>query len=52
MFIHRNLEHLETKVESGTSQDGLAPWPNNSALDENFLKYDTIIKKIQVKIFC
>ena len=34
---HRELEHLETKVESGTSQEGLAPWPNNSALDEKFL---------------
>ena len=48
---HRDLEHLETKVESGTSQEGLLSCPNNSALDENFLKYHHIIKKFRSSAF-
>ena len=36
MFIQKDIEHLETKVESGTTQEGLVSWPNNSALDEIF----------------
>ena len=50
--MHRDLEHLETKVKSGSSQEGLASWPNNSALDENFLKHHTNhYQKISGKIF-
>ena len=35
-LMYRDLGHLETKVESSMSQDGLDFWPNNSALDEIF----------------
>ena len=41
---HRDLEQLETKVESGISLDGLTSESHNITLDENFLKNNQILK--------